>query len=487
MMKNESSPLQTGVDCRAEDARPDAVCADAARQDAAYSDAALPNDAYSDAARLEPAYPEPAYPDAESPDTENPDAVEEEDGALFEHFRFVVDKGQSLMRADKYLSSHMESTSRNRIQLAIDAGYVMANGKVIKSNYKVKPLDILTIAFPYRRHESEIKPENIPLDIVYEDDALLVVNKPAGLVVHPGHGHFSGTLINALAYHLNLGTRPMKQRFGSVTGSSAANGSNAEAASSSAANGSNAEAGNSSAANGSNAEAANSSAANGSNAATGNSAAAEEMPEGCRFNRGEADERMGVLVHRIDMNTSGLLVVAKSEYAQIQLAKQFFHHTIERKYVALVWGNMESDSGTIVGNIARDPNDRLRYRVVEDGSGKHAVTHYRVLERFGYVTLVECQLETGRTHQIRVHMNHIGHPLFNDDRYGGDRIRKGTLYTKYKQFIENCFEVMPRHALHAKTLGFEHPITGKHIFLESALPDDFTAVIEKWRKRICTT
>ena len=459
MMENESSPLQTGVACRAEDARPNAVCADAARPDDVCADAARPDTAYPNAARLDAENLDAENLDAENPDTtysdaENPDTVEEEDGALFEHFRFVVDKGQSLMRADKYLSSHMESTSRNRIQLAIDAGYVMANGKVIKSNYKVKPLDILTIAFPYRRHESEIKPENIPLDIVYEDDALLVVNKPAGLVVHPGHGHFSGTLINALAYHLNLGTRPMKQRFGSVTGSSAA---------------------------------ANSSAANGSNAATGNSAATEEMPEGCRFNRGEADERMGVLVHRIDMNTSGLLVVAKSEYAQIQLAKQFFHHTIERKYVALVWGNMESDSGTIVGNIARDPNDRLRYRVVEDGSGKHAVTHYRVLERFGYVTLVECQLETGRTHQIRVHMNHIGHPLFNDDRYGGDRIRKGTLYTKYKQFIENCFEVMPRHALHAKTLGFEHPITGKHIFLESALPDDFTAVIEKWRKRICTT
>ena len=449
-MKNESSPLQTGVACRAEDARPNAVCAEDARPDAVCAEDAHPNAVCADAAR-----PDAENPDSAYSDTENPDTVEEEDGALFEHFRFVVDKGQSLMRADKYLSSHMESTSRNRIQLAIDAGYVMANGKVIKSNYKVKPLDILTIAFPYRRHESEIKPENIPLDIVYEDDALLVVNKPAGLVVHPGHGHFSGTLINALAYHLNLGTRPMKQRFGSVTGSGAANGSNAEAANSSAANGS--------------------------------SVAAEEMPEGCRFNRGEADERMGVLVHRIDMNTSGLLVVAKSEYAQIQLAKQFFHHTIERKYVALVWGNMESDSGTIVGNIARDPNDRLRYRVVEDGSGKHAVTHYRVLERFGYVTLVECQLETGRTHQIRVHMNHIGHPLFNDDRYGGDRIRKGTLYTKYKQFIENCFEVMPRHALHAKTLGFEHPITGKHIFLESALPDDFTAVIEKWRKRICTT
>ena len=480
MMKNESSPLQTGVDCRAEDARPNAVCADATRPDTAYPNAARLDAENLDAENLDAENPDTTYSDAENPDT-----VEEEDGALFEHFRFVVDKGQSLMRADKYLSSHMESTSRNRIQLAIDAGYVMANGKVIKSNYKVKPLDILTIAFPYRRHESEIKPENIPLDIVYEDDALLVVNKPAGLVVHPGHGHFSGTLINALAYHLNLGTRPMKQRFGSVTGSSAA-------ANSSAANGSNAEAGNSSAANASNAEAADNSAAAGSCATAGNSAdaeriTAEKMPEGCKFNRGEADERMGVLVHRIDMNTSGLLVVAKSEYAQIQLAKQFFHHTIERKYVALVWGNMESDSGTIVGNIARDPNDRLRYRVVEDGSGKHAVTHYRVLERFGYVTLVECQLETGRTHQIRVHMNHIGHPLFNDDRYGGDRIRKGTLYTKYKQFIENCFEVMPRHALHAKTLGFEHPITGKHIFLESALPDDFTAVIEKWRKRICTT
>lgn len=380
-----------------------------------------------------------------------PDAeAEEEDGALFEHFRFVVDKGQSLMRADKYLSSHMESTSRNRIQLAIDAGYVMANGKVIKANYKVKPLDILTIAFPYKRHESEIKPENIPLDIVYEDESLLVLNKPAGLVVHPGHGHFSGTLINALAYHLNLGSRPMRQRFGSVTESNKA-------------------------------QAGGTAQAGGAAQAAGTS---DNLPDGCKFSPGEADERMGVLVHRIDMNTSGLLVVAKSDYAQIHLAKQFFDHSIERKYVALVWGNMENDEGTIIGNIARDPNDRLRYKVAEDGSGKHAVTHYKVIERFGYVTLVECRLETGRTHQIRVHMNYIGHPLFNDDRYGGDRIRKGTLYTKYKQFIENCFEVMPRHALHAKTLGFIHPVTGKHIFLESDLPDDFKAVIEKWRKRI---
>jgi 23S rRNA pseudouridine1911/1915/1917 synthase len=343
---------------------------------------------------------------------------------LFEHYRFIVDKGQSMMRADKYITEHMEKVSRNRIQMAIDAGYVMANGKVIKANYKVKPSDILSIAFPYKRHISEIIPENIPLNIVYEDPYLLVINKPAGLVVHPGHGHFSGTLINALAYYLNLGSRPMKQSFGAIA------------------------------------------------------------QEGCKFNKGEEAERMGILVHRIDMNTSGLLVVAKTEEAQMNLAKQFFEHTIERKYVAMVWGNMEKESGTIDGNIGRDPNDRLRYRVFPDNScGKHAVTHYKVIERFGYVTLVECKLETGRTHQIRVHMNYIGHPLFNDDRYGGDRILKGTLYTKYKQFIDNCFEVMPRHALHAKTLGFDHPVTGKHLFIESELPQDFKELIEKWRKR----
>lgn len=351
---------------------------------------------------------------------------EENNSELFEHYRFVVDKGQSMMRADKYITEHMEKTSRNRIQMAIEAGYVMANGKVIKANYKVKPADILSIAFPYQRHISEILPENIPLDIAYEDTYLLVINKPAGLVVHPGHGHFSGTLINALAYYLNLGSRPMKQSFGSV----------------------------------------------------------DSALEGCKFNKGEESERMGILVHRIDMNTSGLLVVAKTEEAQMNLAKQFFEHTIERKYVAMVWGNIEEDSGTIEGNIGRDPNDRLRYKVFSDNScGKHAVTHYKVIERFGYVTLVECKLETGRTHQIRVHMNYIGHPLFNDDRYGGDRILKGTLYTKYKQFIDNCFEVMPRHALHAKTLGFTHPITGKHIFIESDLPQDFKELIEKWRKR----
>lgn len=333
-------------------------------------------------------------------------SCEDEEQQMFEHFRFDVDKGQSLLRIDKYITDHMEQTSRHRVQLAIEAGYVRVADKVVKANYKVKPLDVITIVMPYQRHGFEVAPEPIPLNIVYEDDDLLVVNKPAGLVVHPGHGHFSGTLINALAYHLSL-----KQ-------------------------------------------------------------AADE-----------GDERMGILVHRIDMNTSGLLVVAKNDEAQIDLAKQFFYHTIQRKYIALVWGNIQEDEGTVEGNIGRDPNDRMKFRVFPDGSqGKHAVTHFRVLERFGYVTMVECILETGRTHQIRVHMNYIGHPLFNDDRYGGDQILKGTIYTKYKQFIDNCFKILPRHALHAKTLGFVHPRTKKQILLDSELPEDMTALIEKWRK-----
>lgn len=338
------------------------------------------------------------------------DGVDEFDGegegeSMFEHFRFPVDKGQSMMRVDKYLTQHMENTSRHRVQLAIEAGYVRANEKIVKANYKVKPNDLITIVMPYERRGMEIKPENIPLDIAYEDDDLLVVNKPAGLVVHPGHGHFSGTLINALAFHLGM----------------------------------------------------------------------SQGPDG-------EDERMGILVHRIDKNTSGLLVVAKNDVAQLGLAKQFFDHTIERKYVAIVWGNVKEDSGTIDANIGRDPNDRMKFKAFPDGEvGKHAVTHYRVLERFGYVTLIECQLETGRTHQIRVHMNHLGHPLFNDDRYGGDRILNGTLYSKYKQFIDNCFKLLPRHALHAKTLGFTHPVTGKHIFLENDIPDDMMALISKWR------
>ena len=337
---------------------------------------------------------------------ENEDFEKESSGGMFEHYRFNVDKGQSLLRIDKYITEHMEKTSRHRIQLAIEAGYVRVNDKVVKANYRVKPYDIITIVLPYQRRGMEVMPEDIPLDVVYEDDDMLIINKPAGLVVHPGHGHFRGTLVNALAHHLGLRQGPDAQ-----------------------------------------------------------------------------DERMGILVHRIDKNTSGLLVVAKNDEAQLHLAKQFFYHTIERKYVAIVWGNVKDDEGTIIGNIARDPNDRLRFKVFPEGDiGKHAVTHYKVLERFGYVTLVECKLETGRTHQIRVHMNHIGHPLFNDDRYGGDKILKGTLYAKYKQFIDNCFKLLPRQALHAKTLGLEHPVTGKHIFFETPLPADMTSLIEKWRK-----
>lgn len=341
----------------------------------------------------------------EDKDILNDEETLEEEVPMYEHYRFVVDKGQSLLRIDKYITEKMERTSRHRIQLAIGAEYVRVNDKVVKANYKVKPLDVITIVMPFEHHGFDASPENIPLDIVYEDDDLIVLNKPAGLVVHPGHGHYSGTLINALAYHL-----------------------------------------------------------------------------GIEKGTPQEDERMGMLVHRIDKDTSGLLVVTKTDEAQISLAKQFFYHTIERKYIALVWGNIDEDGGVIDGNIGRDPNDRLRFKVFPDGSeGKHAVTHYKVLERFGYVTLVECILETGRTHQIRVHMNHIGHPLFNDERYGGDRILKGTLYAKYKQFIDNCFEILPRQALHAATLGFTHPTTGKTIRFSSPLPQDMSAVIEKWR------
>ena len=329
----------------------------------------------------------------------------ESDEQLFEHYRFVVDKGQGPLRIDRFIVSKMEQTSRHRIQLALQAQYVRVDGRPVKANYKVKPGETITIMLPYQRRGFEVHPEPIPLDIVYEDDDLLIVNKPAGLVVHPGFGQFSGTLINALAYHLGI--------------------------------------------------------SQGADA---------------------TDERMGVLVHRIDKDTSGLLVVAKNELAQLKLAGQFFEHSITRTYWALVWGNVADDAGTIEGNIGRDPSDRMRFKVFEDGSqGKTAITHYRVLERFGYTTLVECNLETGRTHQIRVHMNHIGHPLFNDDRYGGDRVLKGPIYAKYKQFIDNCFAIMPRQALHAKTLGFIHPGTHKEVFFDSPLPADFTALLEKWR------
>lgn len=332
---------------------------------------------------------------------------EEGQAEMFEHFRLAVDKGQSLMRIDKYLASHLENTSRHRIQRAIKQEFIRVNDETVKSNYIVKPGDIITLMMPYERHEWEIRPENIPLNIVYEDEDLIVINKEPGLVVHPGHGHFSGTLVNALAWHLGMDTG------------------------------------------------------------------------------GNSDERLGILVHRIDKDTSGLIVVAKNDEAQLGLAKQFFDHSIERRYIAIVWGNLKEDSGTITGNIGRDPNDRLRFRVFEEGDrGKHAVTHYRVLERFGYVTVVECKLETGRTHQIRVHFNHIGHPLFNDERYGGNKIREGTIYSKYRQFIENCFAILPRQALHAKTLGFVHPRTGKEVFFDSQLPEDMTALIEKWRRYV---
>ena len=329
-----------------------------------------------------------------------------QDDGMFEHFRLNVDPGQTPMRVDKYMACHLEDTSRHRVQNAIKSGYVRVNDKVAKANVIVRPGDVIRFVMPYERHGFEVLPENIPLNIVYEDDDLLIVNKPAGMVVHPGHGHFDGTLINALAYHLGISQGPDAE-----------------------------------------------------------------------------DDRMGILVHRIDMDTSGLLVVAKNDEAQLNLAQQFFVHSIERKYVAVVWGNIKEDEGTIVGNIGRDPNDRLKFRVYqEEDKGKHAVTHYKVLERFGFVTVVECRLETGRTHQIRVHMSYIGHPLFNDARYGGAEIRKGTIYAKYKQFIQNCFEICPRQALHAKTLGFVHPRTGKPVSFDSPLPEDMTALLEKWRK-----
>lgn len=333
-------------------------------------------------------------------------AYSDEEQEMFEHFRFEIDRGQAPMRVDKYLATHMEYTSRHRIQCAIRNGYVRVNDKVAKANCIVRPGDIVTFVMPYQRRGLEILPENIPLDIVYEDDDVLVINKPAGMVVHPGHGHFSGTLVNALAHHLGISQGPDAN-----------------------------------------------------------------------------DERMGVLVHRIDKDTSGLLVVAKNEEAQLNLARQFFVHSIDRRYVAIVWGNIREDEGTIEGNIGRDPSDRMRFRVFPEGDrGKRAVTHFKVLERFGYVTVVECRLETGRTHQIRVHFNWIGHPLFNDERYDGAEIRKGTIYAKYRQFISNCFKLLPRQALHAKTLGFVHPRTGKHIQFDSPLPADMQALIDKWRQ-----
>lgn len=325
---------------------------------------------------------------------------------LYEHFRFEADAGQQLLRVDKFLVERMEKTSRNRIQQAADAGCIIVNGKAVKSSYKVKPGDTVSIVMDRPRYDFEIIAEDIPLDIVYEDDHLLVVNKPPGLVVHPGHGNYSGTLVNALAYHF------------------------------------------------------------------------KDNPD-----YDVTDPRLG-LVHRIDKDTSGLLVVAKTPEAKTDLGKQFFDKTTRREYVALVWGDFKEDSGTITGNIGRNPRNKLQMTVLSDPeAGKHAVTHFKVLERFGYVTIVKCVLETGRTHQIRVHMLYTGHPLFNDERYGGDKILRGNTSSSYKKFIENCFEACPRQALHARTLGFRHPATGKEMDFEAPIPDDMNRLFEKWRNR----
>jgi 23S rRNA pseudouridine1911/1915/1917 synthase len=323
---------------------------------------------------------------------------------LYEHFRFTADKGQGLIRIDKYLTSRIENASRTKVQAAIDAGNVIVNGKQVKSNYKVKPCDVISVVMAFPPREIEIIPENIPVNIVYEDDDLIVINKEPGMVVHPGHGNYTGTLVNALTYHL------------------------------------------------------------------------KDLP---LFKSGEL--RPG-LVHRIDKDTSGILVVAKNEIAMQKLARQFYEKTTQRKYIAIIWGIPKDDEGTITGNIGRSLKDRMKMAVFQDGEhGKLAITHYKVIEKLLYVSVVECKLETGRTHQIRAHFEFIGHPLFNDERYGGNKILKGVNSSKYRQFVQNCFETMPRHALHAKSLGFVHPRTHKFMFFDSELPEDMLKVIDKWR------
>ena len=335
---------------------------------------------------------------------ENNELEDQNDETLYEHHKFIAEKGQNPLRVDKYLMNYIEKATRNKIQKAAKDGNIYVNDVPVKQNYKVKAGDVVQVMFEHPPYEFLLTPENIPLDIVYEDDTLLVVNKPAGMVVHPGHGNYSGTLINALVYHF------------------------------------------------------------------------ENLPN-------NSSDRPG-LVHRIDKDTSGLLVIAKTEHAMDHLSKQFFDKTSEREYIAIVWGNVEEDEGTVEGNIGRHPKNRLQNTVYEGEDaekGKPAVTHFKVLERFGYVSLVACKLETGRTHQIRVHMKHIGHTLFNDERYGGEKILKGTTFTKYKQFVENCFKILPRQALHAKTLGFTHPKTGEWMSFNSDLPEDMLGAIEKWR------
>lgn len=337
---------------------------------------------------------------------ELPELTDAAGNPLYEHFRFVADKGQELLRVDKFLVIRMQNSSRNRIQQAADAGCIIVNGQPVKSNYRVKPLDVVQIVMDRPRYENEIIPEEIPLDIVYEDDTVLVVNKPAGLVVHPGHGNYTGTLVNALAWHFRDDA-----------------------------------------------------------------------------NYDVNDPRLG-LVHRIDKDTSGLLVIAKTPEAKTDLGKQFFDKTTKREYRALVWGQPSPASGRIEGNIGRNPKDRLQMAVLpsDDPTGKHAVTHYETIETFTHVSLVKCVLETGRTHQIRVHMMTKGHPLFNDARYGGDKVLRGVPSGTYKRFIEGCFEACPRQALHAMTLGFRHPKTGEEMFFTAPLPPDMEALLEKWRR-----
>ncbi|MDR0815478.1 MAG: RluA family pseudouridine synthase [Bacteroidales bacterium] len=324
---------------------------------------------------------------------------------LYESYHWAVDRGQALIRIDKFLTARVENATRTKVQAAADAGCILVNGVAVKSSYKVKPLDEISVVMAHPPRDTTVIPQDIPLNIVYEDEHLIVVNKEAGMVVHPAHGNYTDTLVNALTYHLR------------------------------------------------------------------------NLP---LFQSGEM--RPG-LVHRIDKDTSGVLVIAKTEIAMNHLARQFFEHSIDRRYLALVWGDFAEDSGTITGNIGRNPRDRKQMWVFPDGSdGKPAITHYQVVERFGYVTLVECRLETGRTHQIRAHFRHIGHPLFNDSRYGGDQILRGTTFTKYKQFVNNCFAILPRQALHARSLAFDHPQTGKRILFDSPLPEDMAQAIEKWRK-----
>ncbi|MBL7737655.1 MAG: RluA family pseudouridine synthase [Chitinophagaceae bacterium] len=333
--------------------------------------------------------------------------IQENNDDLYERFSFKTDKGQEPYRIDKFLMNRIEGATRNKLQQAINAGMVLVNGKEVRPNYKVKAFDEIMVYSDMDPEETEIVPEKMDLNIEYEDAHIMLINKPPGMVVHPGSGNYSGTLLNGVAWYLKEQNPGFKE---------------------------------------------------------------DSLP------------RFG-MVHRIDKNTSGLLILAKTDKAMRHLAKQFFDHTIQRQYVALVWGDLKNDEGTIVAHVGRHMRMRKLFEAYPDGEhGKEAITHYKVKERFGYVTLVECILETGRTHQIRVHMKHIGHPLFNDDFYGGDKIVKGTVYAKYKQFVENCFTICPRQALHAKTLGFTHPDTGKEMFFDTKLPDDIAQVIDKWRK-----